>query len=200
MGDLLRDIGALRVPASVEASPIAFRDWEAAVGTRIAARARPLRLARGVLSVVAASATWAQELSLLSDAIIAELRARGVAVRSLRFRVGEVAPPDRPPQRGTPRTAPSRARLPRDLERDLADVGDPDLRAAIAIAASTNLGWQAARREDVAAQRAIEKKPAPPQPATSTRRDARGPRSAASGSAPPDRTSAPDRAARRGKT
>jgi hypothetical protein len=29
----------LRVPAPIEASPIAYRDWEAAVGTRIASRA-----------------------------------------------------------------------------------------------------------------------------------------------------------------
>jgi hypothetical protein len=29
----------LRVPASIEASPIAYRDWEAAVGTRIASPA-----------------------------------------------------------------------------------------------------------------------------------------------------------------
>ncbi len=41
LGFVIQADSTLRVPASIEASPIAFRDWEAAVGTRIAARARP---------------------------------------------------------------------------------------------------------------------------------------------------------------
>src|SRR5262249_27335061 len=66
---LSRDAG-LRVPGSIETSPVSARDWEAAVGSRIAARARPVRLDRGVLLVRTATATWAQELALLADAIL----------------------------------------------------------------------------------------------------------------------------------
>ena len=64
LGSLIQRKGVIRVPEAISTSPIAFRDWEAAVGTRIAARARPIRLYRGVLHVLAASSTWAQELAL----------------------------------------------------------------------------------------------------------------------------------------
>src|SRR6185369_15504631 len=80
----------LRVPSSIETSPIPYRDWEAAVGSRIAARARAVRLDRGVLVVRTATSTWAQELALLSDAILAQLRGRGVSVDALRFQVGPI--------------------------------------------------------------------------------------------------------------
>src|SRR5678810_371252 len=89
LGLVIQHDSTLRVPPAVETSPISFRDWEAAVGTRIAARARPIRLERGVLLVRTATATWAQELTLLADAIVEQLVKRGVPVRSLRFRVGE---------------------------------------------------------------------------------------------------------------
>ncbi len=84
---LLRSTEA-RSPMKVDLPPVAPRDWELAVGTKIAYRARPTRLVRGVLYVRTASATWTQELSLLADKIIASLRARGLDVRSLRFQVG----------------------------------------------------------------------------------------------------------------
>src|SRR5512132_2359875 len=99
LGFVIQADSKLRVPSSIEASPIAFRDWESAVGTRIAARARPIKLERGVLLVRAESSTWAQELELLSEAIIPQLRGRNLAVDSLRFRVGQVDAPDRPPSR-----------------------------------------------------------------------------------------------------
>ncbi|WP_438012080.1 DUF721 domain-containing protein [Sorangium sp. So ce321] len=121
-----------------------FRDWEAAVGSRIAARARPLKLERGVLHVRAASSTWAQELSMLGDAITTQLRARGLPVHSLRFRVGKVEPVARPPWREEVRPAPKEAPLPLEVRRELGKVADPELRDAIAKAASRNLGWQEA--------------------------------------------------------
>ncbi|WP_437822009.1 DUF721 domain-containing protein [Sorangium sp. So ce1078] len=121
-----------------------FREWEAAVGSRIAARARPLKLERGVLHVRAASSTWAQELSMLGDVITAQLRARGLPVQSLRFRVGKVEPVARPPWREEVRPAPKEAPLPLDVRRELGKVADPELRDAIAKAAARNLGWQEA--------------------------------------------------------
>ncbi|WP_425394848.1 DciA family protein [Chondromyces crocatus] len=121
---------------------MSYRDWEAAVGSRIAARARPLKLERGVLLVKAASATWSQELALLGDTIAAQLRSRGFRVHSLRFRVGRVDPPDRPPWRDEVRTEPPEVPLPLELKQQLNQVDDQDLRAAIARAASRNLGWQ----------------------------------------------------------
>lgn len=131
--------------------PVDLRVWEASVGTRIAARARPVRLDRGTLHVVAASSTWCQELALLSETIVAGLVARGVAVQALRFRVGPVTSLDRDgqakrlprPQGDAHRRAPPEAPLPPSVERALTRVPDEELRAAIATAAAKNLGWQA---------------------------------------------------------
>jgi hypothetical protein len=142
IGNVLRRTRALKVPPSVDASPVSQRDWEAAVGSRIAARARPISLDRGVLLVRAANATWAQELSLLSDAIVEQLRARGIEVKSLRFRVGRVDPQERPPMRDEVRRSPPEAKLPAGLRTEIARVADEDLRTAIARAAAKNLGWQ----------------------------------------------------------
>ena len=190
LGFVIQADSTLRVPASIEASPIAFRDWEAAVGTRIASRARPIKLERGVLLVRTASSTWAQELALLSDAIITALRARNVAVDSLRFRVGQVDAPDRPPSREEVRISPAPVQLPNAVALQIAHVEDPELRAIIARAAAKNLGWQedneAPKRQRRAASAAAAaevkaltpRRPAPDRPPTSEKPGARGPRSA----------------------
>jgi hypothetical protein len=212
LGVVLRRDTDLRVPGSVEVSPIAFRDWEAAVGSRIAARARPVRLDRGVLVVRTATSTRAQELALLADAIVFQLRGRGITVSSLRFRVGPVDAPERPPNRDELHYSPRAVALPDAVRAEIERVADPELRAVIALAAAKNLGWQAAVS-------GAEDTPAPAQ-ATSTRRlrkarvahdgaalpratsapsGARGPRFAGTRSAPPARTTGPGSGARRGK-
>ncbi len=194
LGGILHRDSALRVPGAVETAPIAYRDWEAAVGSRIAARARPFRLDRGVLYVRTATSTWAQELAMLAEPIRAQLRARGIAVDALRFRVGHVDAPERPPSRDEVRTSPPEVPLPRDLRAEIARVADPELRAAIAHAAGKNLGWQS-----TLAPRPAKPAEPPPPPATSPPSAARAPRSAGTGSAPPARTSPPARGAPRGK-
>ena len=105
---------------------------------------RPVRLERGVLIIRAATATWAQELSLLANDIVARLRHQGIGVSSLRFRVGQVEAPARSPSRDSVRSSPAAASLPPALTSEVLRVGDPDLRDAIAAAAATNLGWQGA--------------------------------------------------------
>jgi hypothetical protein len=192
LGFAIQADSKLRVPASIEASPIAYRDWEAAVGTRIASRARPLKLERGVLLVRTASSTWAQELALLSDAIITALRGRSIAVDSLRFRVGQVEAPDRPPSREEVRVSPAPVPLPNAVALQIAHVEDPELRAIIARAAAKNLGWQESNDAPKRARRAASaaaaaevralspRRPSPPDeaPSTSAKPGARGPRSA----------------------
>ncbi|WP_437724385.1 DUF721 domain-containing protein [Sorangium sp. So ce861] len=168
LGALIQRGSSLSAPMEVDTAPMPFRDWEAAVGSRIAARARPLKLERGVLHVRAASSTWAQELSMLGDVITAQLRARGLAVQSLRFRVGKVEPVARPPWREEVRPAPKEAPLPSDVRRELGKVADPELRDAIAKAAARNLGWQEAEGRASAVARPRNEPPAPaaapPQP------------------------------------
>src|SRR5689334_20056426 len=96
-------------------APISDRVWADVVGGRIAERARPITLERGVLTVRAATSVWASELSMLSDALLKRLRAAGFEIRELRFRVGPIEPPARPPERRVTRRVPPPAPLPNDL-------------------------------------------------------------------------------------
>jgi predicted nucleic acid-binding Zn ribbon protein len=150
--------------------------WHQAVGERIARHARPGRLSRGALTVHVSSSVWAQELSLLADELRARLKNHGVEVTALRFTVtaslagaekSAVAAPLRP-------RAPTK-RLPQPLEARLAHVDDPELRRVIAEAAAESLALQSRRSR-------------------AERPDARVPRSAAPGNAPPDRTRSDGRA------
>jgi predicted nucleic acid-binding Zn ribbon protein len=127
---------------ALKRAPIAARVWAAAVGARIADRAKPVILERGVLTVRVATSVWANELSLLQESLIARLRNAGVEVKELRFRVGEIEPPARPPERRGSRAVPPPAPLPRDLAVLLSRIEDKDLKEAIALAARANLAWQ----------------------------------------------------------
>jgi hypothetical protein len=169
-----------------DGAPLSPRAWHDAVGDRIARRARPMRLERGVLTVRAATAVWAQELSFVAPTIIARLNALGLGIESLRFRVGPIDPVDRPLRPPAVKTVPARRPLPHELDQKLADVGDTALRETIARAAAANLAWQAAAR--------------PAKPATSTRRAAPAPRSAEAESGRPARTPTTDRGADRRKS
>lgn len=134
LGSLLSQSRELDTPAGQVSQQL----WETAVGERIAARCRPERVSKAVLWVQVPSSTWAQELSLHADTIASRLREAGLEVNSLRFRV--VA------QGGTPAVTPRRpvqarrAALPAPLQQRLAQVDDPELRAAIADAAALTLG------------------------------------------------------------
>ena len=123
-------------------TPIGERAWIEAVGMRIADRAKPISLERGVLTVRAATSVWASELSLLSEPRVARLRAQGFEVTELRFRVGPVEPPARPPERREVRAIPPPAVLGADLERVIATIDDDELRQSITLAARSNLAWQ----------------------------------------------------------
>src|SRR5262245_32220756 len=144
-------------------------DWEAwreVVGDRIARRTRPGALRDGELTIYSESPVWAQELSLLSDEIVTRLRARGVAVATIRFRAGSVRRSDRPP---TPPMPPPE--LPDDVRQNLEQIEDPALRETIAEAAAHSLAHR-------------ERREATP------KRAARAPRSAAQESAPSDQAAA----------
>ncbi|WP_437833200.1 DciA family protein [Sorangium sp. So ce1153] len=190
LGAMIQRESSLSAPAEVDTAPMPFRDWEAAVGSRIAARARPLKLERGVLHVRAASSTWAQELSMLGDAITTQLRARGLPVQSLRFRVGKVEPVARPPWREEVRPAPKEAPLPFEVRRELGKVADPELRDAIAKAASRNLGWQEAEASSRPRNPPPPVSPAAPPPASHATSRAAPPASRAA-SPPASRAASP---------
>lgn len=122
--------------------PIPTRAWSQALGPRIADRARPMTLEGGVLTVRVATSTWASELSMLKPWLIQRLRHAGFAVTDLRFRVGTIETPARPPERRVTRAIPPPAALPRDLAERLSAIEDPELREAVALAARANLAWR----------------------------------------------------------
>lgn len=128
---------------SMPVFPIPEKSWEIAVGTRIAARAKPHRLDRGVLTVIAATSAWANELSLLAEPIVTQLRRLGVEVSALRFKVGSIEPPP-PPSRRPPKHVPHPIALEPALKKSLDVVNDADLRAAIERAARTTLAYETA--------------------------------------------------------
>jgi predicted nucleic acid-binding Zn ribbon protein len=125
---------------AADVAPISDAAWEAAVGTRIAARAKPKRLDRGVLLVATATSAWSNELSLLAAPILEKLRAQGLDVRELRFRVGPLEPVAKPPRRPA-KLAPRAVALSPVLRRSLDHVPDDELRAAIEAAAKKALGF-----------------------------------------------------------
>lgn len=125
-------------------APLPPRAWYDAVGDRVARRTRPIRLERKVLTVRAATAVWAQELSFLASAIVKRLTALGCEVESLRFCVGPVEAPSRAPKPLPVKWVPPPRPLPKDLSLALAKIEDPMLRRTIARAATANLAWQEA--------------------------------------------------------
>lgn len=164
--------------------PIPLAHWRAAVGPRIADRARPIALERGVLVVKVVTSVWANELSMLAPQIIKKLAesapngAPGIEVKSLRFRVGPLDVIEGIPQVRDYRQIPPPAVLAPELERTLARVDDDELRSLIERAARANLAWQTAPP--------VKTRTAPLSEAPPASRDPRG---AGRGIAPPDRSS-----------
>jgi predicted nucleic acid-binding Zn ribbon protein len=64
--------------------------WEAAVGPAIAAAARPTAEHEGLVTITCEASVWAQELELMSDALVALLNTAlgSDDVRALRCRTG----------------------------------------------------------------------------------------------------------------
>jgi hypothetical protein len=134
LGAVLGGSRELQTPAG----QVSLAVWLSAVGSRIADRARPEKLSRGTLWVRVSSSTWAQELSLQSQLIVSRLQAAGFPVQELRFRVGMDT--SSTPKKPTAVASARRAPLPASLEKSLAKLEDPALKAAIADAAAFSLG------------------------------------------------------------
>ena len=119
--------------------PIPLAEWRAAVGPRIADKARPIALERGVLVVKVVTSVWANELSMLTSQLVGRLSERGFEVKSFRFRVGPLDVIEGMPQQRDYRRVPPPAELAPEIERSLAKVADDELRAAIEGAARASL-------------------------------------------------------------
>ena len=168
--------------------PIPMAQWKIIVGPRIADRAHPITLERGVLLVKVTSSAWANELQMLAPELVARLRARDYAVDQLRFRVGPLDMPERPPERRITRKVPPPVALGPELKANIAGVPDPDLRAIIERAASANLAWQDfVAPASGAPKSAVAEAAAQAARVSEAPRGARVPRDAGTESAPRDR-------------
>jgi len=118
-----------------------FSWWERAVSRRIAEVARPVRLKHGTLIVHCKSSAWAQELSFQQEDLLASIRELVPQVKRVRVKVGPMPKPGQAPDPEPPRTRPlSTLELPGDVARELARIGDDDVRDALSRAACMSLG------------------------------------------------------------
>lgn len=163
--------------------PISLARWRQAVGPRIADRARPIALERGILIVKVATSVWANELAMLAPQIIGKLEDLALGIKSLRFRVGPLDVEEGIKEQRVYREVPPPVDLPPQLATSLEKVEDDELRGLIARTAAQNLAWQ--RAPGLAD--AVSAKP----------RAAPGPRDAGRGNAPPDRSAGDSGAASR---
>ena len=172
--------------------------WRRVVGERIAARTEPGAKRGRELTVHVASASWAQELSLLVSEIVVRLKAAGIGVDTVRFRVKEIAAPMRDPAALKP--VYRKAALPPPLSKQLDGIEDAELRDAIGEAAAL---WLALDERGASIRPPPVTRPGrqsvAPAAATSAQPGARSPRGAESRSARSDRTPSPERAKSRGK-
>jgi len=174
--------------------------WRRIVGERIAARTEPGAKRGRELTVHVASASWAQELSLLVNEIVARLKAAGIHVDTVRFRVKEIAaePRDAAARKPIYRKAPLPGALTDQLER----IEDSELRDAISEAAALWLALDEAPSKARGTLRPAPPSIPPPSRAgapTSARPSARGPRGAESQSARSERTPASGHVKSKGK-
>jgi hypothetical protein len=138
LDSVLADTPGLVPPDHLGGPPIPKGVWEAAVGSRIARRAEPVRLERDVLYVRVANSAWANELALLSGDILQQLRESGIEASALRFTVGKLAAPQ--PGRTKPKLgAPPNPPVPERLTPELEAVEDPELREVLSDAAAKSL-------------------------------------------------------------
>ena len=129
-------------PGRTEDRPLlqTFGWWDRTVPARIAKNARPVALRRGTLVVHTRTTAWAQELSFHEADLLASVSARVPAIKRVRVQVGPMPPPPAPPKPPAPKVTPMEvARIPGEIARELARVGDDALRETLTRAVCTSL-------------------------------------------------------------
>ena len=118
-----RSLAKLKLSGKISDDDLALAAWPAAVGTRIAVRARAIALVRGNLVVEVEDAIWQKQLFHLRFDILRRIHEvlGGGSVTDVEFRL---ATPRRPPQRAETFTT-----SPQSISADEADrIGDRALR------------------------------------------------------------------------
>jgi hypothetical protein len=169
--------------ARLAGTAIDREQWRRVVGERIAARTEPGPKRGRELTVFVASASWAQELSLLVNEIVLRLKTANVYVDTVRFRVREIAPPLRSPT--APKPASRKVALPPNLQQRLDQIMDLELKGAIGEAAALWLAREElpAGKEALASGRVTSARPGVRSPRAAESQIARSARIPSSGRA-----------------
>jgi hypothetical protein len=128
----------------------AFAWWDRAVPERVARNARPVGQRKGTLLVNARSSAWVQELGFLEGELLESIhRCLGdQSIQRIRVRPGPL-PPRLPRQPPPPKTLPLEAtELPPEIARELAQIQDDGLRAALTRAATMSLSERTDQDEE----------------------------------------------------
>src|SRR5688572_18970909 len=147
LGGVLSRVYPSREPEELEAIRV-FGWWDRAVPPRVAKNARPVSLRGGILTVHAATSTWAADLDFLRPQLLTSVQrhAPSAKVTEIRIRVGRL--PDLPARAPIPETVEIRPleQLPDEIARALAAVPDDAVRDAIAAAAAISLAPRPPKR------------------------------------------------------
>jgi hypothetical protein len=111
-----------------------WRVWPDAVGAVVAARAQPLRIINGTLTVTVSSAPWMQELRFMTRVMKEKLNERlgAEVVRDIVLKAGRVDPPT---QSAPEEKIPKKRLTPRQkalIEENSSLISDPETRQAFA--------------------------------------------------------------------
>lgn len=111
-----------------------WRVWEDVVGATIAARAQPLRIINGTLTVAVSSAPWMQELRFMTGMMKEKLNSRlgAEVVREIVLKAGRV---DTPVTEAPEENLPKKRLTPRQkalIEEHSSSITDPEIRQAFA--------------------------------------------------------------------
>jgi predicted nucleic acid-binding Zn ribbon protein len=132
IGDLLRErIDAMGWESRLREEEV-LTGWDAAVGTQIAAHARPSHIANHRLTIVTESPVWTQQLSMLKPELLRRIAGSfgPGAVTDLFFVTGKIEPAPRGPAPASARR-PACAELPPVLESELGGIADAEVRESV---------------------------------------------------------------------
>ena len=132
LGDVARqEFSALGLADRLREADI-WKFWPEVVGPTVAARAMPLRIIKGILTVAVSSGPWKQELGFLKGMMKEKLNDRlgGEVVKDIVLKSGRVeqfvvAPPEE-----TPRKKRLTARQLANIDEQSAGIANPEIREA----------------------------------------------------------------------
>ncbi len=135
LGDIARDeLTTLGLSDRLREADI-WRLWPEVVGETVVARAMPVRIIRGTLTVAVSSGPWKQELNFLKAMMIEKINGRigSQVVREIVLTSGSVKTlSEVAPEEKMPRKKKLTARQLAQIDEQSAAISDPETRAAFA--------------------------------------------------------------------